>query len=705
MINLSQGLKEYIHNSDRAMVVLSKNLEQIQVNNSFRRVFPNFSLEDLPDSKKQFLKSSTSLVKDIWVISGEACLVMSECYQDSLILSFNKLENFNFIDGLINDHVGYSLTNEDGVVLKVNDYFCNSSQYDRSELMGKTLEMLDSKMHDAKFYQEMSASLSTNKTWRGIICNLNKSGNLYWIDSTVLAEEINGQKFYHSIFKDVTKYQEEEFKVKEQNQILKLTLEGSGIGYWEYNPQDSSRVFRNQAWYDQLGVLVMGNSQEDFVDRIHPEDKNLFLEKMQEQLTGEADKELELLVRVQHENGSYRQILTKGKVFQWDENHKPQKFAGVNIDVTEMMELKNKLVEQQVIASEKAKLATLGEMAGGIAHEINTPLTVILAKAKSILSVTNWEDPKEQEKVKKAAEKIGQTLNRIGGIVRNLRNFARDGSQDPMVEFNLTQMLQDSLDMCQEKLKNHDIEVTLQCPDNLKIQGQEITLSQIIVNLINNSKDAIETQSEKKWIKLKTTDLPDSVEISVIDSGLGIPKHIQEKLMQPFFTTKAVGKGTGLGLSISRGIVESHQGKFFIDNDCPNTCFKIVLPKSQEKKRKVFDSQDAVDTHMNFKQKLKSIDLGAGSLEKVLSEDTSLESFENWIVEIRPLVGSETDYFIMLNKSRLFNNEIQKLLAKTAQEQATEITNEQSKYNTRSQELIDSIVKLEIIIKKVKNAS
>lgn len=704
MIKLAQDLLEYINNSDREIMILSKNLEQIQVNTSFTRSFPKFSLSEISEAKKEILKKSESLFKDIWVIGEEACVVTAENYNNYLILSFNKLHNFNF-EGLINDHVGYSLTNEDGVVLKVNDYFCKSSQYDRSELMGRTLEKLDSKMHDSRFYQEMSSRLSSKKIWRGIICNLNKSGNLYWTDSTVLAEEIDGKMFYHSIFKDVTKYQEEEFKVKEQNQILKLTLEGSGIGYWEYNPADPSRVFRNQAWYDQLGVLVMGNSQQDFVDRIHPEDKNLYLEKVQEQLSSNADKELELLIRVQHENGSYRQILTKGKVFQWDENHNPQKFAGVNIDVTEMMELKNKLVEQQVIASEKAKLATLGEMAGGIAHEINTPLTVILAKAKFILSVSNWEDPSEQDKVKKAAEKIGQTLNRIGGIVRNLRNFARDGSQDPMVDFNLTQMLQDSLDMCQEKLKHHNIEVSLECPENLKIQGQEITLSQIIVNLLNNAKDAIETQEDQKWIKVKVEELSSSVQISVIDSGLGIPKHIQEKLMQPFFTTKAVGKGTGLGLSISRGIVESHQGKFFIDNDCPNTCFKIVLPKSQEKQRKVFDSQDAVDNHVNFRQKLKSMNLSAGSLEKVLSEDNCLESFENWVVEIRPLVGNETDYFIMLNKSRLFNNEIQKLLTKTPQEQVMEITNDQSKYNTRSQELIDSINKLELTIKKVKNVA
>jgi signal transduction histidine kinase len=104
-----------------------------------------------------------------------------------------------------------------------------------------------------------------------------------------------------------------------------------------------------------------------------------------------------------------------------------------------------------------------------------------------------------------------------------------------------------------------------------------------LLNLIGNSFDAVQELPEK-WIKVNICDLGKEVEISVTDSGLGIPEAIREKITQPFFTTKEIGKGTGLGLSISRGIVESHNGRLFVDATCANTRIVVVLPKLQDAK-------------------------------------------------------------------------------------------------------------------------
>jgi signal transduction histidine kinase len=104
-----------------------------------------------------------------------------------------------------------------------------------------------------------------------------------------------------------------------------------------------------------------------------------------------------------------------------------------------------------------------------------------------------------------------------------------------------------------------------------------VQIAQVLLNLIRNSCDAIERGAEK-WIRIAVTRLPDSIEISVSDSGRGIPENVREKIFQPFFTTKEVGRGTGLGLSVSKGIVEAHGGTITLDTKSTHTRFVVTLP-------------------------------------------------------------------------------------------------------------------------------
>jgi C4-dicarboxylate-specific signal transduction histidine kinase len=117
-------------------------------------------------------------------------------------------------------------------------------------------------------------------------------------------------------------------------------------------------------------------------------------------------------------------------------------------------------------------------------------------------------------------------------------------------------------------------------PDDIKIHCQEVPISQVLINLIGNSCDAIQGQKDK-WIKISAEIKDENVFLSVTDSGNGIPALLQEKIFQPFFTTKAIGQGTGLGLSISKGIINSQNGNLTLDTQCKNTKFVIQLPKSK----------------------------------------------------------------------------------------------------------------------------
>ena len=135
------------------------------------------------------------------------------------------------------------------------------------------------------------------------------------------------------------------------------------------------------------------------------------------------------------------------------------------------------------------------------------------------------------------------------------------------------------MDFCSASLVKNSIHLRYnKVPSGVKINCREIEISQAILNLIQNAKDSIE-DLEEKWIEIKVSDYEDCIKIFVIDSGKGIPLEMQERIMQSFLTTKAIGKGTGLGLSIIKRFVDNHKGEFYIDNDFINTAFVMKLPK------------------------------------------------------------------------------------------------------------------------------
>jgi len=235
------------------------------------------------------------------------------------------------------------------------------------------------------------------------------------------------------------------------------------------------------------------------------------------------------------------------------------------------------LDEQKALSIQASKMAALGEMAGGVAHEINTPLGTIQVIA-NYLATGISSKRMDEATVLKSLEKIEDTVTRIAKIVKGLQLFARDGKTDPKIESSVIKIVEDTFSLCREKFQSNGVQLDFVVAEDVTLACRPMEISQVLVNLLNNSFDAIQDQ-EKKWIRVELKDAGENCEISVTDCGRGIPKEIQMKIMQPFFTTKALGKGTGLGLSLSKGIVESHGGKLEIDDSSPHTRFVIRLPK------------------------------------------------------------------------------------------------------------------------------
>lgn len=249
----------------------------------------------------------------------------------------------------------------------------------------------------------------------------------------------------------------------------------------------------------------------------------------------------------------------------------------VGVDLTADVLKKQELESAQATSIASARMALLGEMASGIAHEINNPLAIINS---IVFQMQKLIERNELVSFPDKLAKIQKTVMRITKIISGLRTFARDGQHDPFEEVLLKDIIDDTLELAKERLKNLDIELKLaEVPADLKIKCRATQISQVVLNLVSNARDAIQKLDER-WIKIDYKISAGKIQLIVEDSGNGISPEIQEKIFQPFFTTKEVGVGTGLGLSISTGIIKSHGGVLYINNNSTHTQFVIELPYS-----------------------------------------------------------------------------------------------------------------------------
>ncbi|MEK6555898.1 MAG: ATP-binding protein, partial [Bdellovibrionota bacterium] len=178
--------------------------------------------------------------------------------------------------------------------------------------------------------------------------------------------------------------------------------------------------------------------------------------------------------------------------------------------------------------------------------------------------------------------KIEKTTLNIGRIINGLRTFSRDGSRDGFAPSSIKEIIEGTLGLCGEKIKKSGVDVQYSLPDgDLIFNCRATQVSQVLLNLIQNSFDAVESLPEK-WIKVEAKKVDENLILKVTDSGKGLSEEAQQKMFQPFFTTKDVGRGTGLGLSISKGLIESHAGTITLDNQAPNPSCIIKIPIKQK---------------------------------------------------------------------------------------------------------------------------
>lgn len=240
-----------------------------------------------------------------------------------------------------------------------------------------------------------------------------------------------------------------------------------------------------------------------------------------------------------------------------------------------------RIVEETAKSQHASRLAAIGEIAGGIAHEINNPLTVVLSSIEHLENI--YQDDKDlfHKNFLLKTNRSKTAIERINRIIRGLRVFSQQSDRQPKKWVSMKQIIDDTIEFCGEKMAHNGIAYTISLhnPD-AKILCNPVQISQVLLNLVNNSIYALakdETLTER-WVKIETLERGGMIVVNVTDSGRGISAEHQKKLFQPFFTTKELGQGTGLGLSISQSILREHGGDLRYDPQSLNTRFTFQLP-------------------------------------------------------------------------------------------------------------------------------
>lgn len=246
----------------------------------------------------------------------------------------------------------------------------------------------------------------------------------------------------------------------------------------------------------------------------------------------------------------------------------------------ELKATNDRLAEQQKALAHSAKMSALGEMAGGIAHEINSPLGIITLHANQIERLQK-RGTLTPETIAREAQLIASTAKRIGDIIKGLRAFAREGEKDPFLVTPVQRILDDVLVLCRNRFSANDTHLKIgEIPPGLDIECRPVQVIQIILNLLNNAFDAAQP-SVDNWVSIEIRETEGMCRFQVTDSGPGMTAEVASKIFQPFFTTKGVGKGTGLGLSISKGIAEAHHGSLECRYSTLPTQFTLAIPLRQ----------------------------------------------------------------------------------------------------------------------------
>jgi two-component system sensor kinase FixL len=354
------------------------------------------------------------------------------------------------------------------------------------------------------------------------------------------------------------------------------TAAGS-VGVWDWNPR-TGHLFIHPHLKRLLGYndQEIANTLDGWMRHYHPEDRERVLQLANACLRGETVG-FELEHRMVNIDGGTRWLLTRGAPVHRDVGGSVR-LVGTCVDITERKRIEEELRSLHLELAHLARVGMLGELSGALAHEINQPLASILSNAQAAQRLINRKAPDLAE-IREAHKDIADAAKRAGNVIQQLRTMLKKGEAQ-VQPLDLNTVVGEVLDLVHSDLVAHQVAVVRKTGVDLPlVHGDRVQLQQVLLNFIMNACEAMSASALNERVLTITTASPDgqSVTISVVDNGRGILPELQERLFEPFVTTKK--DGLGFGLSICRSIVSAHRGRLWAENNADQgAAFHVSLP-------------------------------------------------------------------------------------------------------------------------------
>lgn len=369
-----------------------------------------------------------------------------------------------------------------------------------------------------------------------------------------------------------------EEKANDSERRLKLALEVTSDGIWELDLENFSLQLNSNAAH-MLGYETkeLPTNLTDILNNTHANDLIFAKEALKNYLQGQSEM-LQLELKLREKSGNYKWVLVRGKIVGTDKHNKPLKMIGTTVDISERMREKEekRALEEKML--EQSKLATLGEMATGIVHEMRQPITFLQLMVSSLLEELRSGDF-DSERASEMFLKADKLLERMAKLSERLKTFARreDMGFDCV---DIKEVINNALLLMEKQLKSNQIRLDFDYQANLPYAyGNENQLEQVFINLFQNAIDALETSTHERIIKISAFAEDKNVRIVFKDNGSGMSQEVIDKMLEPFFSTKPAGKGTGLGMSIVNRIINKHNGNLECSSSSgEGTTLRITIP-------------------------------------------------------------------------------------------------------------------------------